>query len=137
MGLLSLWVVLVFTSFVSVDGDCGGKNQGKEIAEILIWSGGSWCGFMTEDILKTPNYLGHEVNKCKTFIFRTLIFVLEATWNCQVDCRYTGDKKRIGNVDAVIMEAQPIASNPNLKIYYVNFEKITLITTKDLPLSSP
>ncbi len=34
-----------------------------------------------------------------------------------MDCRYTGDQSRLGNVDAVIFEAQPITS------YYDDYKR--------------
>jgi len=86
----------LFLSSPFVDADCGGRDSGKPIIEVLMWSGGSWAGFLSGDDFKAPNYLGHDVDK--------------RPWNCPVDCRYTTDKNRVGNVDAVIFEAQPITS---------------------------
>eukprot|EP01116_Phalansterium_solitarium_P016007 TRINITY_DN3615_c0_g1_i1.p1 TRINITY_DN3615_c0_g1~~TRINITY_DN3615_c0_g1_i1.p1 ORF type:complete len:606 (+),score=163.98 TRINITY_DN3615_c0_g1_i1:99-1916(+) len=94
--LLSLISVSIAT--VSV-----GKGDPKDIVEVLIWSGGTWAGFMHGEYFPTPNYLGHAVNK--------------AEWKCPVDCRYTGDKTRLGLVDAVIFEAQPITS------YYDDYKR--------------
>jgi hypothetical protein len=89
--------------------DCGGRNLGKEIVEVLIWSGGSWAGFTYGDIFPEPNYLGDTIDKSESIL--NLIFSNDkAVWNCPVDCRYTVDKNRVGNVDAVIFEAQPITS---------------------------
>jgi len=93
------FLVQVFLLFASVwlcsckDGE---PTKKKEIIEILIWSGASWCGFTSPEILHTPNYLGHTVDKRK--------------WNCPVDCRFTTNKERLGNVDGVLFEAQPLTS---------------------------
>jgi len=86
-------IALVFLASL-VLGDCGERNKGNEIVEVLMWSGGSWAGFFEKDYFHAPNYLGHDIDKTK--------------WNCPVDCRYTADKSRVGNVDAVIFEAQPL-----------------------------
>lgn len=83
------WIIGIFLVECTI-----GRNSGGEEVEILIWSGGSWAGFLDEEYFKEPNYLGHDVNKTK--------------WNCPVYCKYTKDKDRLGNVDAVIFEAQPI-----------------------------
>jgi hypothetical protein len=42
---------------------------------------------------------------------------LSGPWKCPIDCRYTTDKRRIGNVDAIIFEAQPITS------YYDDYKR--------------
>lgn len=61
---------------------------------MLIWAGGSWAGFGSGSVFRTPNYLGDTIHKKE----------------CPVDCRYTGDKTRMSSVDGIIFEAQPLAS---------------------------
>jgi hypothetical protein len=59
-SLFGIWFLCLFRI---ISADCGGRDQGKEIVEVLIWSGGSWAGFMNGDLFKAPNYLGHDVDK--------------------------------------------------------------------------
>eukprot|EP01114_Cavostelium_apophysatum_P013916 TRINITY_DN3476_c0_g1_i1.p1 TRINITY_DN3476_c0_g1~~TRINITY_DN3476_c0_g1_i1.p1 ORF type:complete len:612 (+),score=103.82 TRINITY_DN3476_c0_g1_i1:87-1922(+) len=91
----AVWLTLPLT-LVEVSGDCGPRNTGAEIVEVLVWSGGSWAGLMHGNEFKAPNYLGHDIHK--------------ADWKCPIDCRFTRDKRRVSNVDGVIFEAQPITS---------------------------
>ncbi len=43
---------------------------------VLLWGGENWAGFgKPGDVLKLPNYLGHEVHK-----------------SCPIPCRYTTDR---------------------------------------------
>jgi len=94
-----IWILFIVSTLdfltTRTNCDCGGRDSGKEIVEILIWSGGSWCGFTTGEYFNTPNFLGHPIDKKK--------------WNCPVDCRFLVDKTKIGNVDAVLFEAQPVS----------------------------
>lgn len=59
--VFQLAILLFCVRFSSAD--CGGRDSGKPIVEILIWSGGSWSGLTHGDDYNTPNYLGHNVNK--------------------------------------------------------------------------
>lgn len=58
-----LLTVVIIVSFSSVWADCGGRDKGKEIVEVLIWAGGTWAGYTQGDIFPEPNYLGHTVDK--------------------------------------------------------------------------
>eukprot|EP01114_Cavostelium_apophysatum_P009638 TRINITY_DN2285_c0_g1_i2.p1 TRINITY_DN2285_c0_g1~~TRINITY_DN2285_c0_g1_i2.p1 ORF type:complete len:606 (+),score=145.63 TRINITY_DN2285_c0_g1_i2:116-1933(+) len=101
MARIQLLLAFVQTFLLAqVFADCGGRDSGKEIVEVLMWSGGSWAGFSDGDHVRTPNYLGHEIHKNEWYDGK----------GCPIDCRYTADKSRIGNVDGVIFEAQPITS---------------------------
>ena len=54
-----------------------------------MWEGVNWAGFgQSSKILKTPNYLGEEVE-----------------YTCDIDCVLTTDKSRISAVDGIIFEA--------------------------------
>jgi len=97
----AILVVLFMCCFIGFsNANCGPRDSGAPLIEVLMWSGGSWAGYANDDYFSAPNYLGHDVDK--------------KTWyggkGCPVDCRYTSDKSRVGNVDAVIFEAQPITS---------------------------
>lgn len=46
----------------NVVANCG-QESGGPVVEVLIWSGGSWAGFMAGNLFKAPNYLGHDVDK--------------------------------------------------------------------------
>lgn len=76
------------------------QNNDVEVVDILMWSGGSWAGFLHGDVLPTPNYLGHKVHK--------------TAWNngtgCPVECQFTTDKSKASTVDAIVFEAQPFAN---------------------------
>jgi Glycosyltransferase family 10 (fucosyltransferase) C-term/Concanavalin A-like lectin/glucanases superfamily len=66
---------------------------------ILIWAGGSWQGFLSGPAeLRTPNYLGHAIDK--------------RAWECQSQCVFTGDRspQSVRAADAVVFEAQPLTS---------------------------
>ena len=77
-------IVILFASVLIKPSreDCGGRNSGKPVVEskhltttpktliltkpvVLLWSGGTWAGFTAGEYFKTPNYLGHDVDKCK------------------------------------------------------------------------
>jgi hypothetical protein len=111
---ISTVVLLIIVYFASVVVCDVGKGNPEEV-EVLIWSGGSWAGYTSGDIFRAPNYLGHDVDK--RISLASSIITLKGDWNCPVDCRYTGDKRRLGNADAVIFEAQPLTS------YYDDYKR--------------
>lgn len=107
------FLFLFFLFFIShCKGNCG---SGSEVVEVLVWSGGSWSGQFHGEYFPEPNYLGHAVNKSNEilffffFKFHFWLFQL-ATWQCPVTCTFTSNKRRLGNVDAVLFEAQPLTS---------------------------
>ncbi|KAM9977776.1 hypothetical protein ACTFIR_011648 [Dictyostelium discoideum] len=61
--------------------------------QILLWSGGTWSGQGYED-WGLPNYLGQHVKKEK----------------CPVDCVFISQQQFHADVDAILFEAQPLAS---------------------------
>jgi len=71
-----IWILFIVSTLdfltTRTNCDCGGRDSGKEIVEILIWSGGSWCGFTTGEYFNTPNFLGHPIDKKKMELPRGL-----------------------------------------------------------------
>jgi len=71
----------------------GGLINNVKGINILMWSGGSWCGYGTNPY-NTPNYVGQNIKKPK----------------CSVECQFMADKAYVSAADAILFEAQPFAS---------------------------
>eukprot|EP01116_Phalansterium_solitarium_P000914 TRINITY_DN1075_c0_g1_i1.p1 TRINITY_DN1075_c0_g1~~TRINITY_DN1075_c0_g1_i1.p1 ORF type:complete len:607 (+),score=221.61 TRINITY_DN1075_c0_g1_i1:865-2685(+) len=97
--LLRVFIAATLLSVASANTGAGNKD----IVEVLIWSGADGAGYLAHDVLRTPNYLGHDVHKDE--------------WKCPIDCRFTADRSRVGLVDGVLFEAQPITS------YYDDYKR--------------
>jgi hypothetical protein len=73
-------VILIFYAWIYViECNCGPKDSGAPVAEILMWSGGSWAGFTHGDIFPPPNYLGAQIDKSNTHLRLQIIKIIVRT----------------------------------------------------------
>lgn len=62
-------LLAIFCWMELVESNCGPRDSGAPIVEVLMWSGGSWAGFANDDYFAAPNYLGHDVDKREYYLY--------------------------------------------------------------------